>query len=273
VSSIKPHQDAGDVDGRQEIGGRLLVAAGDGSKAFDVMEEALDVSAEAIEGAGLATPVVLARGIHRDDGLHTSLADCTDDRVGVVSRICDESLAARVLDQVLRFRRVVLLAGREDDVERLPLAGSDRVELGRKTSSRAAQSIASDPPFPPAASWCARTTVPSMREPTSSSMRSSLKTFSQTPRLAHRAKRLYVVFHGPYRSGMSRQGAPVLSRHITALTNGRSPRWDRGPGWTGRRSFTFAHWASLSSCRCTPTLAHAPISKATFPPSVIEDTP
>jgi len=160
-------------------------------------------------------------------GLHAQLPDRADDRIGIVPGICDESLAGRVLDQILRFGRVVLLAGREDDVERLALTGGDRVELGRKTSSRAAQSIASDPPFPPAASWCARTTVPSMSEPTSSSMRSALKAFSQTPRLAHRAKRLYVAFHGPYRSGMSRQGAPVLRRHITALTNARSPRRDR----------------------------------------------
>jgi hypothetical protein len=273
VSSIKPHQDAGYVDGRQEIGGRLLVTAGDGSEAFDVMEEALHISAKAIEGARLAAAVVLSRGIHRDNGLHAPPPDRADDCVGVVPRICDESFSGRVLDQVLCFRRVVLLAGREDDVKRLPFAGGDRVELGRKTSSRAAQSIASDPPFPPAASWCARTTVPSMSEPTSSSIRSALKTCSQTPRLAHRAKRLYVVCQGPYRSGMSRQGAPVLSRHITALTNGRSPRWDRGPGWTGSRTFTCAHWASLSSCRCTRIVAHAPIPRAIFPSSAIEDTP
>ncbi len=112
-----------------------------------------------------------------------------------------------------------------------------------------------------------------MSDPTSSSMRSSFKTFAQTPRLAHRAKRLYVVFHGPYRSGMSRQGAPVFSRHITALTNGRSPRWDRGPGWMGSKSFTFAHWASLSSCRCTPIIAHGSITSANFLPPIIEDTP
>ncbi len=261
------------MDGRQKVGGRLLVAASDGPEAFDVMEEAFNVSAEAIQSARLATAVVLSRGIHRDDGLQASLPGCANDRVGIVPGICDESLAGRVLDQVLRFGRVVLLAGREDDVKRLAFAGGDRVELGRKTSSRAAQSIASDPPFPPAASWCARTTVPSMSEPTSSSMRSALNAFSQTPRLAHRAKRLYVVFHGPYRSGMSRQGAPVLSRHITALTKARSPRRDLGPGWVGSRSFTRAHWASLSSCRCTRILAHAPISRAIFSSSVIEDTP
>lgn len=261
------------MNGCQEVGGRLLVAAGDGAKAFDVMEEALDFSAKPIEGARFAATVVLSRGIHRDDGLHAPLPDRADDSVGVVSGVGDESLAGRMLDQVLRFRRVVLLAGREDDVKRLPLTGGDGVELGRKTSSRAAQSIASDPPFPPAASWCARTTVPSMSEPTSSSMRSALKTCSQTPRLAHRAKRLYVVFQGPYRSGISRQGAPVFSRHITALMKGRSPRWERGPGWTGSRSLIFAHWASLSSCRCTPIVAHVPASNASFSLALIEDTP
>jgi hypothetical protein len=254
------------VDGRQEVGGRLLVAAGDGSKALDVMEEALDVSPKAIEGTRLATPVVLARWVHGDDGLHASSANRTDDRIGIVPSVRDESFAGRVVDQTLRFRRVVLLAGRENDVEGFAFGRRDRVDLGGKTSSRTAQSIASDPPFPPAASWCARTTVPSISEPTSSSMRKALKAASQTPRFAQRAKRLYMVFQGPYLSGMSRQGAPVLSRHITALTNMRSPSRDRGPGWTGSRSFTFAHWASLSSCRCTPIVTHGPISTAIFPP-------
>jgi hypothetical protein len=261
------------VDGRQEIGGRLLVATGDGSKAFDVMEEALNVSAKAVEGTRLATPVVLARWVHGNGGLHATSANGADDRIGIVRGVGNESFSGRVVDQPFGFRRVVLLARREDDVKRFAFGRRDRVDLGGKTSSRTAQSIASDPPFPPDASWCARTTVPSMSEPTSSSMRKALKALSQTPRFAQRAKRLYMVFQGPYLSGMSRQGAPVLSRHITALTNIRSPSRDRGPGWTGSRFFTLAHWASLSSCRCTPIVAHGPISTAIFPPSLIEDTP
>jgi hypothetical protein len=54
-------------------------------------------------------------------------------------------------------------------VDRPTLRVDEDVEFGRKTSSRTAQSIALDPPLPPEASWCARTTVPSMMEPTSSS--------------------------------------------------------------------------------------------------------
>jgi hypothetical protein len=261
------------VDHRQEIGGRLLVATGDGTKAFDVMEETLDLSAEAIERARLAAPVVLARGIHRDHRLHASPQDRSDDRIRVVPSVGDQSFAGRVIDQIFRFGRVVLLAGREDDVKRFAFAGRDRMDLGGKASSRTAQMIASDPPFPPAASWCARMTVPSMREPTSSSIRNALKTCSHTPRLAHLANRLYVVFQLPYRSGMSRQGAPVLSRHITALTKSLSPRLDRGPGWIGSKFTRVAHWASLSSCLCMRIVAHALIPTANFPLTVIEDTP
>lgn len=100
------------------------------------MEEALDVSAQTIEGARLAAAVVLSRGIHRDDGLHAPLPDRAYDRVGVLPRICDESFAGPVLDQVLLASvESCCLAGREDDAERLPFAGGDRVELGRKTSS------------------------------------------------------------------------------------------------------------------------------------------
>jgi hypothetical protein len=245
------------VDGRQEIGGRLLVAAGDGAKAFDVMEEALNGTAKAVQAARLATPVVFPRRIHSDDGFHSSTADGSHDRIRVVPSVCNQRCTGGMSNQVFRFRRVVLLAGREDDVERFAFRRRDRVDLGGKTSSRTAQMIALDPPFPPAASWCARTTVPSMREPTSSSTRSVLKTCSQTRRFAHRAKRLYVVFHGPYRSGMSRQGAPVFSRHMTALTKPRSPRCDRGPGCTGSKRSIVAHCSSVSSCRCTRIVAHA----------------
>lgn len=261
------------MDDCQEIGGRLFVATGDGAEALDVMEEALNVPTEAIEAVRLAPPVVPPCRIHRDDRLHASLADRDDYRIGIVPCVCDQGLASRVIDQVLRLRRIVLLAGREDDVKRFALGRCDRVDLGRKTSSRTAQSIASDPPLPPAASWCALITVPSMSEPTSSSIRRVLKIRSHTPLLAHRAKRLYVVFQLPYRSGMSRQGAPVLSRHMTALTNPRSPSLDRGPGWTGSSAATFAHWASLSSCRCTRIVDHGATSRANFPLGIIEDTP
>ena len=58
------------VDDGEEVSRGLLVAAGDSPKAFDVMEEALDIATEAVEPAILAAPVVFSDGVHRDDGLH-----------------------------------------------------------------------------------------------------------------------------------------------------------------------------------------------------------
>ena len=143
------------------------------------------------------------------------------------------------------------------DVDRPALRRRDRVDLGRKASSRTAQMIASDPPFPPAASWCARTVVASRREPVSStSMASSLKSCSHTPVLAQREKRLYTVFQEPKRSGRSRQETPVLVRQMTALTKSRSPRLETGPVRTGRRASMRFHSASVSSCRCTVSVDH-----------------
>lgn len=133
----------------------------------------------------------------------------------------------------------------------------DRVDLGRNASSRTAQMIASGPPFPPAAPWCARTMVASRREPVSStSMASALKTRSQDPRLAQRENRFYTVFQGPKRSGESRHGTPVLTRQMTALTKSGSPRLERGPGRRGRSASMRFHSASVSSYRCTVSVDH-----------------
>lgn len=245
------------MDDRQEVCGRLLKARGDRPESFEPVEEAFDLDAQPIQLRVLTATVVLAAGVHRDDRLHLSRSDRVHDAVRVVACIRDEGLSSRVLDQMLRFRRVVPLACGEGDLDWLAARRRDSVDFRRKASSRTAQTIASDPPFPPAASWCARTTVASMSEPTSSTSAliwSSLKIRSQTPRAAHRAKRLYTVFQGPYLGGMSRHGAPVFTRHNTALMKFRSPSLPGGPGRVGIWGSTNGHCTSVSSCRCTASV-------------------
>jgi len=254
------------------------------------MEEAFNHSSHPVEASVLAPTVVLPRRVHRDDSLHASGFDCSNDAVGVVAGVGDERFAGRMLNQMLGFRRVVLLPRCQDDVERLAFGSRDRVDFGRKTSSRTAQSVALDPPFPPAASWCARITEPSMSEPTSStSIRCCLKSRSHIPRFAHRSNRLYTVFQLPYRSGISRQGAPVFTRHITALTKSRSPRSAGGPRLIEMSGSTCFHCSSVNSCRCIgsidqlfdqrATMICQPHSRPNFPPPApapdheIRDTP
>src|ERR1019366_5986213 len=94
-------------------------------------------------------------------------------------------------EQLLGDRHLVPLARRQRDVERAALRVDDGMELCRKTSSRAAQSIALDPPYPPEESWCARITEPSTIELVSSSSNfSSRKIAAQCFLLAQFANRL-----------------------------------------------------------------------------------
>jgi hypothetical protein len=89
--------------------------------------------------------------------------------VRIVAGVADQRFAICLREQLLGDRHLVPLARRQRDVERAALRVDDGMELCRKTSSRAAQSIAFDPPFPPEESWCARITEPSTIEPVSSS--------------------------------------------------------------------------------------------------------
>jgi hypothetical protein len=220
------------------------------------MEAAFNPEAKRIEfSVDSASPRM--GGILGDDGLHAVCADGVVDALAGVARVGDGSPAPSMLQELLGLGGFVAMPLGQRDEERLPFRRRDRVNLGRKASSRTAQMIASDPPFPPAASWCARTVVASRMEPVSStSMASSWKSRSHTPALAQRENRLYTVFQEPKRSGRSRQATPVLVRQMTALTKSRSPRLETGPVRTGRRASMRFHSASLSSCRCTPGVDH-----------------
>jgi hypothetical protein len=260
------------VDGCEEADCGFVIASCDGTEAFERMEPAFNLVAQAVELA-VQAPSPRMQGVLRDDGLHTASSDGVVDGLPRVARVGDAGPAPGMLHQFFGLGGLVPMSLGQRDVDRLAFRRGDRVDLGRKASSRTAQMIASDPPFPPAASWCARTVVASRMEPVSStSMASSLKSRSQIPISAQRLNRLYTVFHGPKRSGRSRQATPVLVRQMTALTKSRSPRLETGPVRTGRRASMRFHSASLSSCRCTVSVDHTrrhlanPIRNSTVQP-------
>jgi hypothetical protein len=78
--------------------------------------------------------------------------------VRILAGVGDECLATSVLEQLVGIDHVVPLTRRNRDVDGAAFRIDEGVELGRKTAARTAEGIALDPPFPPAASWCARTT-------------------------------------------------------------------------------------------------------------------
>ena len=78
--------------------------------------------------------------------------DLGSEVIGVVAGVTDERVALRVIEQLEGRNHFVALSRRQRDVERPRFRVDDRVDLGRKTSTRVSNSVALDPPLPPDAS-------------------------------------------------------------------------------------------------------------------------
>jgi len=139
------------VDAGEVARARLVESRRDSAKALERVEEDLDEVSSSIERA-ILRDLPLPLGLGTDDGLDAAFFDLGAKLVGVVAGIADEGGAARIVEQFWRGDHLVPLAGCQRDVERPAFRVDDRVDFGRKTSSRASQSIALDPPFPPDAS-------------------------------------------------------------------------------------------------------------------------
>src|SRR5262245_31607518 len=144
---------------------------------------------------------------------------------------------------------VVDLSAGENEAQRPTKRIGEHVDFAGQSSSGSPQSLVLVPPFPVAACWWARTNVvSSMRYSFLRSLVRTSKTRSQTPLLAQRAKRVWTLFHFPYRSGRSCQCAPERSTHRTPLTNRRLSSAVRpgSPGLPGSRLSIRRHCASDS---------------------------
>ena len=171
--------------------GTFLEARGDCAKTLDVVKEDFNAVTLAVLFA-VKTWLFVSTGVRTDDGLHLLRSNLSDDFVGVVSRIRDESLSPSVSgDYFFGDRAVMLLARCEFDVKRAALGVDEGMDFGGEATSRTTQCILFDPPFPPEASWCARTTEASIMQPSSStSSCNALSTLAQVPPCDHRLNRL-----------------------------------------------------------------------------------
>lgn len=169
----------------------FVVAGRHGAQALEVMEEDFDPEACSVKAFVEPAAVPLPRGIAADDYAHAAAPNVVYELVGVVAAVADESFALGVGEQLAGNAHFVAVALGERDVERPRLGVDDNMDFGRESASRMTQSVSFDPPFPPDASWCARTTDASTIEPAlSTRICNALKTLAQTPRLAQFAKRL-----------------------------------------------------------------------------------
>src|SRR5215210_8731696 len=248
--------------------GALVVAGGQGAELLAATNQVLHAVAPPVERPIKRAAAALV-GLARDGRPDAATAARLADGPTAVAFVAGHALGAharppaagpphRALRQQLReHRRLVRLAGREHQSQRLAAALGAEMDLGGEAALAAAERLLRRvPPFAPAACWCARITVPSTKcssqssAPAASAWRwTAARSWSQTPARVQRRKRVYTVCQGPYRSGRSRQGAPVASFHTTPFTTSRSSLRGR-PGFRGGKSGSKrAHSVSLNSCR------------------------
>src|SRR3954454_12483914 len=248
--------------------GALVIAGGQAAELLAAGDQVLHAVAQSIERPieGAAPSLV---GLARDGDLDPAAAALVTDGPTAVALIASHALGPyprpappgtphRALGQQPgEHRRLVRLAGREHHRHRLAATLGAEMDLGGEAALAAAQRLGRrGPPFAPAACWCARMTVPATKcssqssAPAASAWRwTAARIRSQTPARVQRRKRVYTLGHGPYRSGKSRQGAPVASFHRMALIPNRSSLRGLPAFRGGTNRASRAHSASVNSCR------------------------
>ena len=117
---------------------------------------------------------------------------------------------------------LVRLATGDIEGQRVAFGARAEVDFGREPTARAAERLlVLIPLFTPAACWCARTIVESMACSSSAAgprLARVSNAASHTPSLFQRVNRPKTEFQLPYRSGMSRHGAPVRKTQRMPLT-------------------------------------------------------
>jgi len=143
----------------------LVVAAGDGAKALEVVEQALNAISSAVEATIEASAIAFSRRVAADDNLHATTTNVAAEGVGVVAGVADQCATLSVYQQFIGRRHVVAIARGERYVKRTAFPIGDDVDFRREASSTTTQTVCLDPPFPPAASWWARIELPSTMDP------------------------------------------------------------------------------------------------------------
>ena len=139
--SRQPQRRADQLDESEVVSRRLLIPGRDRSEPLQVVKEDFDQVALAVERAvEWACPFALRLRV--DDRLHSAFLDRRAEVVRVVAGVTEEGVPAGMREELVRHDHLVALAGSQRDVDRPRPRVDERVELGRKTSSRAAQSVA-----------------------------------------------------------------------------------------------------------------------------------
>jgi len=109
------------------------------------------------------TMLDLAVGLGRDQRLAAALFDVVADGIAVEAAVAEHLLGivVNLLHQGRVGGHVVRLTGGDHDGDGQAFGVAAGVDLSGEAAARAAEGVPLNPPFPPAAQWCARMMVAS----------------------------------------------------------------------------------------------------------------
>jgi hypothetical protein len=140
VCSVEQRDGGDKLECGEEVAGELVVAGCDGPEVFELVKEALDEVAFAVEGE-----VALSRGdaigLGRDDRSDAARLQGQDQGVGVIGLVGQEGSRTDPGQQRLGLAKIGGLAGGQGDADRIAQGVDDNVDLGGQSASGAADGL------------------------------------------------------------------------------------------------------------------------------------
>ena len=140
MCSVEQDDGGGELNGGEEVSSELVVSCGDAAEVLELVEEALDEVALAVE-----REVAMARGdaigLGRDDRGDAPRLQGQDQGVGVIGLVGQEGPRADPGQQQLGLAKIAGLTGRQRDADRIAQGIDDDVDLGGQSASGAADGL------------------------------------------------------------------------------------------------------------------------------------
>lgn len=140
MSSVEQDHSGGQLHCGEKISGEFVIARGDGTEVLELVEEAFDKVAFAVERK-IALSRGFAIGLGRDDRSDSSLGEGIDERVGVVGLVADQCIWIGVVDQWLGTSQIMSLAWREHQRDGIAQGVHEGVNFGGQSAARSADGL------------------------------------------------------------------------------------------------------------------------------------
>ena len=124
----------------KKIPGELVVARGDGAEVFELVEEALDEIAFAVERV-VACTLDFAIGLWGNHGGDVPPLESVDQRIGVIGLIGEQGAWIGAVDQRLRASQIVRLPWREHQFDRIAQGIDQGMDFGRQSAAGSADRL------------------------------------------------------------------------------------------------------------------------------------